>query len=500
MQNEEKFKQNLNSKLEELHFPFDESNWPGAEALLDADKKRSGGLYYLIPLLMLLGGLSVYWLWPQNAAGKDKEKMLSRVEASQPNEEKLVPLDKPTTSNVIREKAALILTKQKEKTQIRKYPVLKDKPINISEYGKQNPKSETSISKLEQVPNQTENPVIENTSTLKNENNNLPTTNIGITINENEIQNFPLPIKQMELPPVLQPSVASQAQSTIGNKEESEQIKETISKGPIAIESPIKIGSNQTENLPADKPEFKNTEVLSTIQTNSSSSLTDTLKENVTATELNTPSVVANANSFLFLELGGAYNLGYKNPGSTDGNGFNPVFGIQWMSVIRNKFSFSFGFQYQPTGHLKYSRHLSKVTRYGLGEDSYVTVITPTTAHYLYMPFRINYRVKEKNIFSLGCNIGYLMNVTSKVENYNEHFNSINSYKTYSTAGYTEGFALFESQLAFAYRRRLYSDFWLSSEIFLGLTDIKNNTFFNTSVYERNSGIKFILIYQLFKK
>ena len=54
MSNEEKFKESLNQKLSEEKFEFDASNWAGAEALLDADKKGKRGLYYLIPFLLIL--------------------------------------------------------------------------------------------------------------------------------------------------------------------------------------------------------------------------------------------------------------------------------------------------------------------------------------------------------------------------------------------------------------------------------------------------------------
>ncbi|MEI6021713.1 MAG: hypothetical protein WCR21_11345, partial [Bacteroidota bacterium] len=241
-------------------------------------------------------------------------------------------------------------------------------------------------------------------------------------------------------------------------------------------------------------------ELLTSLQNNSISTLPDTSKAKAVAEEIITPTVLPSATTFLFLELGAGYNLGYQNPSVKDGNGFNPHFGLQLLSAINKNYSFSFGIQYQSLGHLNYSRHISKVTRYGLGEDSYVTVITPSTAHYLYLPLRFNYQMKEKNVFSLGCNIGYLMNVSSKVETYNEHFNYVDNYKTYYTGGYTEGFAMFESQLALAYRRKLYRDIWLRSELYIGLTDMKNNTFFNSTVFERNSGIKVSLMYQLFKK
>jgi hypothetical protein len=59
---------------------------------------------------------------------------------------------------------------------------------------------------------------------------------------------------------------------------------------------------------------------------------------------------------------------------------------------------------------------------------------------------------------------------------------------------------LFDSQIDLGYRRQISKDLWLNADIYVGLTDIKNNTFFGSQVFERNSGIKISLMYQLFKK
>ena len=532
MRNEEKFKQALNSKLGEENFPFDESNWAGAEALLDADKKGRRGIYYLIPVLLILGGAATYWLWPQGNADLLKAKpldvsqTLNEVMAERENAKANVPLEN---------NGEMIKTAQGTKASIPEVQklvansvILKNpaivKPIQVKVVSK--PKQETVV-----MENAVDNVINQTDASLKNEDNVLPPSSNGPQVVENELPVAPTVREQIVPTGVSTPTVNNTKQESNHIPEKVDTKSELIvpaivfstavtskNEMPIAdlqamepMIAPTNVRNNKTEiNANSIVKEIIPTTNTASLQVKAEANKVienklapaspDTSKKLVLATEPITATVLPIPSLFLFLELGSAYNLGYQNLGSIDGRGFNPLFGLQLMSVINKNYSFSFGLQYQSVGHLNYSRHISKVTRYGLGEDSYVTIITPSTAHYLYLPLRVNYQMKEKHIFSLGCNIGYLMNVSSKVETYNEHFNYVDNYKTYSTGGYTEGFAMFETQLALAYQGKLYRNFWLRSELYVGLTDMKNNTFFGSNVFERNSGIKVSLMYQLFKK
>lgn len=205
-------------------------------------------------------------------------------------------------------------------------------------------------------------------------------------------------------------------------------------------------------------------------------------------------------NNELFVEAGATVNNGWNTPSGREGRGMSPVFGFFFTSKVATKFAVSFGGQYNAVNELGYTSKTAKITRYGIGEYSKVTVITPVAAHYLTVPLKVHYSLNDKNVFGLGYNVAYLLNVDSKVETYTQRLAFVEDYKSYKTAGYTEGFKLFSSQLGAFYRRNLYKDIWLNAEITYGLTDLKNDTFFGAKVFERNTGIKLSLLYSFYKR
>jgi hypothetical protein len=198
-------------------------------------------------------------------------------------------------------------------------------------------------------------------------------------------------------------------------------------------------------------------------------------------------------------EAGGAYLMGWKNPGATDAQGLNPVIGFNYYNHVSPQLAVSLGAQYTSIGNLVYSNHVSTVTRYGLGAETSVTVITPDKVHYLSIPVRMNYFINDRNTIGLGINVGYLLTIDAKKETYDERLNQRKNYQASKTSGYTEGFKTFDAQLSVFYRRKIYKNLAVNAEAFYGLTDVKENAFFNSNVFERNTGFKLTLMYNLFK-
>jgi len=96
-----------------------------------------------------------------------------------------------------------------------------------------------------------------------------------------------------------------------------------------------------------------------------------------------------------------------KTREKTDANGFNPVIGLNYFNHLTTKLSVTFGAQYSSIGNLDYGSRTSKITRFRMGEESHVTVITPIKLHYLVAPIKLNYALNSKNTIGLGCNISY---------------------------------------------------------------------------------------------
>ena len=203
----------------------------------------------------------------------------------------------------------------------------------------------------------------------------------------------------------------------------------------------------------------------------------------------------------IFYEAGAAWCYGWKGPVNRDARGFSPVAGISYMNRLGNRYSLSFGIQYLQLRNLSNGSKTSRVSDYRYGEQSRVTVITPLTVHYLVAPLRFHYFKDRRNCLGGGINLAYLLNVDATVTSYDEKpGGSHENYETVKLGGYTQGFSWFDSQLAFFYRRRIGNSLGLQAEVFLGLTDVKQDGFFGFSNKERNSGMKLSLVYYAFRK
>lgn len=212
------------------------------------------------------------------------------------------------------------------------------------------------------------------------------------------------------------------------------------------------------------------------------------------------PKFIHLADQGIYYEAGAAWSYGWQGAAKRDARGFSPVFGINYMNRLSNHYALSFGLQYLQVTKLSNSSKTSSVSSYVYGEESTVTVITPTTLHYLVLPLRFHYYVNRRNSFGGGVNLAYLLNVGATVTSYDESAGLKGNYKTVKQGGYNEGFSWFDAQLALFYRRRIGRSLALQAEIFFGLTDVKQNEFFGLNQKERNSGAKLSLVYFPFRK
>jgi hypothetical protein len=474
------------------------------ESMLNADKKSRGGFYYLLPLFLLVGGLAAYFWWPTNARPSVKTTLAIQVSEKPETKTKETPLATIVSESPFKQiavKSVVLPTQAVAAKQITEAASVKE---NVTAPAVSVPINNDLSMKLEENM-----PSVKSTGPQALSNESPVVTSSPATNNLPEIDNTPanatpltvlaVPTGEINLPQTntveRTPVRSETAAGTAVNAQ-----AESVSEKTKPSEKQTRAEENSSEQTTVIKP----SQVLTTVQSLSTTASAEEVKDSVAGKTLPaenfTPVIVPEATSFLFFDLGGTYQLGYADGGNREANDFNPSFGLSLMNTVRRQWDFKLGIQYQSVRSLSFSKHVSKVTRYGLGEDNQVTVITPSTLHYVYMPVGISYRLSDKNVFSAQYRLGYLLNVSSKVETYNEHFNYTDNYKTYRTAGYTEGFALFDSQIDLGYRRQISKDLWLNADIYVGLTDIKNNTFFGSQVFERNSGIKISLMYQLFKK
>jgi hypothetical protein len=199
--------------------------------------------------------------------------------------------------------------------------------------------------------------------------------------------------------------------------------------------------------------------------------------------------------SYLALEAGLGFSPQLGSDALTNGRDLNPSAGISFNKYLNRNLLLSFGLGYNRVSGLKPSTITSKHILYSYGEESAVTAVTPERLHYLCLPIRAGWQFKPGHSLWAGYTISYLFNAEARVEKYNQSINRTDGYTSYMAGGYTEGFRIFDSQLALLYRVRLRKELWMQAEFAYGLTDVKDNGFFRSQSYERNNSIRLTLVY-----
>ncbi len=461
MNSEKDFKDALKGKLNEKQFQFDEVAWEQASRMLDAtreeNKKRPFPYFLVAGILLFVSLIGFYILKPaettkeiastntvtENATVKNNETVAS--------ETKQITSEKETTNSLPAERS--INNEPKKELEKTNNAIAENKtPIKekLAETKRSRPKNKTDKTKA----------VIKNAIVIdpKNEEDNN-------TVNTKTQQPKKVESVENETTETKTKEVAKETAVTPVEEIKADQLVTITSMLPVntgSVKEPLVFF-----DLPKTVSETK-----------------EKIKEPV---------------HFISFEAGVTYLFGWNNPDKKDANGINPVVGLNYANVSK-PITFSFGIHYTMVRNLSYSSHTVTTTRYNFGEESDVMVFTPTTMHYLTAPIRIGYSLNSKNTFGLGYNVGYLFNLNSNVELYAQTAGKKGNATVLKTSGYTQGFKTFDQQVSVFYKRNLSKDLWLNAEFMYGLTDVKDNKFFNSPVFERNTGLKITLVYNLFKK
>lgn len=489
MNSEEKFKQSLQDLLDTKEFSFDEANWLQAEKVINDSKRKGLWPFIFGVLLFLISGVVTfaYFNSPQPASTHNlAHNSESQAEkASQRNQEIL------ETSNLKGEntKSNYSSKQYSAENASKSSPPEEDKAVAESHDGV----AEISLTKQIKQHTLPTSAVDKKVEIVKQQANSIvPNVPVGLTnakIKEDKKENSPEAITKQRN----SESAKTEVLNPLPVKEKAESKQDatilTASANPGLVD-----GSEKSMSY------FQLTQIKTLLINPQDDKEIIPSKDTIAKAAVNFANDLKRS-TFFSIEAGASYVFGWKNSDIKEGNGFNPVFGINYHTSFTQKTFLSIGIQYTSLGNMSFNSHTFKVTRYGLGEESKVTIITPNKIQYLVVPIKLDYHLNASNIIGLGCNIAYLLNVESKIETYNEGFSVAKANYTISkTKGYTEGFKTFDTQLSFFYKRQLYKNLFLNTEFVYGLTDIKDNSFFKSSVFERNQGIKATLVYKLFKK
>lgn len=514
MNNEGKFKKTLNDLIQSKEFEFSESDWQNASAMIDDHRRGKGRRTPVLWLSSLVLGVAILGgLWLNNAGNVSvlkensgatpllAEKKIQTQQTTSTTLEAISSELKNESSTTVKEpKPAnnFKLQTAKESPALAEQvttPIPPNQPAIVSDA---TPNSTSKLTKAHITPNDSES--------TRNEKKNDQTSSLqNLVLNDVAAKDPGLTVN----PASPETTAPEKSSSRIGPKEErteepTSNLKNTDDSSNNASSSSQK-DTSTTPVLPEAfaQPAVAATGTLLSSEPIKGVGIYPTLPAADSAMLANESAVTFDAKEkplILSIEAGVSYLYGWKNPGKTDANGYNPFVGVNYFQAIVDKLSVSLGIQYTSVGQLSYSSHVTKISSLGLGEDAKVTVFTPTKLHYLVAPLRFHYRLSPQNVVGIGCNMAYLLTAETDVETYNQNISGTDSHSLYKDKGYTQGFRQFDLQLSGFYRRRLTSNLSFNAELFYGLTDVKENAFFHSNVFERNSGLRISLVYNIQKR
>jgi len=515
MSNEDKFKGLLNEKLGSNEFPFNVGNWEKARKMIDTShaKRRRFTIFIFSSILLIITGILCTLLF----TGESKNSSKSPTSATNSSRVVISKLDPrnssdhmPTLAIPVRESPVEINKNEPQSpengTDHSGTRAIKNRKTTAEQIGRKGTISKANekmkkTSKIASLPAEIFAAADRNSSLLKRKQKTAETSfdnKVGsiIASTGKKKNNSALVNSSATKIDESRGAVINMSRKNNRSDKNGESAPVTNKKEEQAAQ-PIETNSILNEmQLPASNAlslETVGTFSTSAVNTVTAASITNNLE--ITKNEM--------FKNIFSVEAGAYYHVGWKNTKGVDANGLNPVLGIHYTRLFGSKIGISLGAVYATIGSLSDYSSESSNTKYGFGLEKNVTVITPVKIHYLLAPLRIVYAIDYKNSVGLGYSFGYLLAVNNKVENYTQRLNTGSNElakKVSKTKLYEEGFSTFDSQLAVFYRRKFYQDLSVNAEFFFGLTDIKGNSFFGTRGFERNSGAKITLIYNLFKK
>ncbi|MBL7931866.1 MAG: hypothetical protein JNL60_08190 [Bacteroidia bacterium] len=522
MSSEHEFRNKLKGLLEEQTYTYEDFNWEKARKVLDREdaKKRRGFIFWILGGACILVGLLCWYFIGAVAPQQPMSLIKENSEIKYPEH-----------------KAETILVPQKQgQNLIKKEPEQKDiKPKEASEPN--SPVADTKTKVKEKILQNSSSRFLRsdgNEASIKQRKEVSPQISSGV--DEDRTRRFDSPSILPQTPGKFSTGEVSQPDET---KEGSDERKVQVEIGKAPAEVPPSKKSDAKDdneraivNL-ATVIDSSSSPKLSSKDQPISPALADknVAQETVIAKEeapfAKTDSIVGTDSSLVkkkgpaladsvksalqptlqvtgpvnyFYAEGGTYlNFGWNVNGKHEGLGFNPYFGLSYVFLLSDKTSVTLGGYYYTINRLKSSKTI-KSTEVIFGEVSDVTEITPSRFNYIAVPIKFQYNLGENGVLTAGASFAYLLDVQSRVRTYHETYNATENESTHWSGGYREGIRTFNNQISLGYRRKLYQNLWVNAEFLFGITDIRDNNFFNIDKKELAHGLKLSLSYNLIKK
>jgi hypothetical protein len=488
MSEQEKFDDLLRSKLEERDFPFDETNWDKAEGMIErSEKKRRYGFIALIFFAGILAGAGIMYpimhttnsstitstqsLTQTNVTSAQNQTTVTQatVTPSQQSSNEAVTttttstsantnsssqqvasVDNSTTrqsSNVVPQ-VANVSTSGTEKHNKHKHPAAKTDSTTATAYDYVRPSSKKTTRRKVHYTQPEENSI----TPIVSDNNNTSQT-----------------IAKKDVSPTTNSVQPNAVNKTAEQNNNTTTVKDTTNKTQaVATTDSIK--------------KHDSTTTASAVATNNQQQPVQTPKY---------------THTLFSVDAGAGYSLGWMKEGATQGNGVSPVLGISVTHYFSTNISALIGLQYNSLTNIN-TLYSNTSQLYDFGAVSDVTSVTLKTLYYVALPIKFQYSINSNNMVSVGANILYLLNSNSNVVSYNQNYFGTSGYTSANKMGYMDGLNNLDAQITLAYRRKIQR-FTATLEGYYGLLDIEKNSFFNNNVFERNSGLRIMISYDIIK-
>jgi hypothetical protein len=481
MNNEEKFKKSIKDLLDERQFSYDADNWDQASLQMDKKEKRNRlFLFFLFCFIGLGIGVIRYLFLDKNIDKAQFEQTVSKKSSGSSDVENPETARKEKIGEHSIESGSFELNSEEKTTlknnrwnsvkdddKIKNQSLSKSLPANTNFEGGNKALSFRKRPKLEK-------------STAKN---SLQLANESVAIkNDHDTLNSKTEIFE---------------NSSNSGRVDTSRSMDRISAAVYQKDSANALPGTEVNENEKDEILMNGLQAIKNDSNGTKKIIVSIAKDSVIAAPQPTINYVQKTN-FIFAELGGIFNLGWKYQGSREASGITPYFAVGYSTQVSSRLAISIGIGYSELRNLKYNVKVIKSTKVLFGEESDVTAITPVKLNYVNIPAKMEYIIDDKQNITIGYNWAYLLDVKSQVETFTERAGVKEDKTSSKLAGYREGFSKYNSQIAIGYRRKMYRNFWLNGEVFFGLSDIRDDAFFGLDLYERLTGMKFGITYKLF--
>ncbi len=463
---EDEFNNEIKNKLDSREFEYSEASWIKVNALIQEaqKKKKRRFFFYLLSAGIILIGTIICLQYPFYKV----ENSIAKKETT----ETIIKDQNFDSIETIKQNPTSTDEKNNNNLEIVNEELPKETPV------KEIKQEESKISTL-----QNSNVTIKKVEKRKD---NLSTNNLITDSNYSDQTKGKAEIKITSLPKTKNKTSLTKENSDSTFKTQYVEIKEN---GKLQDE----ITSFKKDSLADKKP----IEVVKT--TLPAKDSTPSIITNTLVTETKKDSTKKKIDKLqIFAFAGAAFTPGYiKNISIKES--VNPSVGIFIRKTLNPNFGIGMGLFYTIYGNIVETPKVFKNTTQDFGYKNETTEIKQSRLHYLKLPIMFDYN-KGKNNFSIGAQFMYLVTGSSNITTYKESYGLKAANSSKKVYGYINGFSSYDISIILGYRRQITNKISVQVLLDFGFMDAKNNSYFNSTTFDRNKSLQLNLGYKLFSK